>query len=168
MFLMRSAWNRMTRNRRLAAFVLLALCGALAAANPAQARIFIGLGVPFYGPPVVIPGPYYYPPYYYGPPAVYGPQGNNFSYTPPQAQPQGQPQNLAPPQGYAPPPPGYGPGGYTPSGGFTPSMGGGASDAGPQSCRAGAYVCPLVEDTPPGGACTCPGHNGQQIRGQAK
>ena len=36
-----------------------------------------------------------------------------------------------------------------------------------QSCRAGAYVCPLVEDTPPGGACACPGHGGQRIRGRA-
>jgi hypothetical protein len=155
-----------------AAFGLLALCGLVAMANPAQARIFIGLGIPFYAPPVVIPGPYYYPPYYYGPPAVYAPQGNNFSYTPPQAQPQGQPQNLAPPRGYSPPPgypqqQGYGPGGYTPTGGYTPSMGSGASDAGAQSCRAGAYVCPLVEDTPTGGACTCPGHNGQKIKGQA-
>jgi hypothetical protein len=176
MFLVRSVSNRLAwswASATRAAFVLLALCGIVALASPAQARIFIGVGVPFYAPPVVIPGPYYYPPYYYGPPAVYAPQGNNFSYTPPQAQPQGQPQNLAPPQGYAPPPPGYpqqpsySPGGYTPTGGYTPSMGGGGSDATAQSCRAGAYVCPLVEDTPLGGACTCPGHNGQQIRGQA-
>src|SRR5580658_4715830 len=174
MFPTRSVWNRTSVLR--AAFALLALCGVVAMANPAQARIFIGVGVPFYAPPVVIPGPYYYPQYYYGPPAYYAPQGNNFSYTPPQAQPQGQPpgqpQSLAPSQGYAPPPPGYpqqsyGPGGYTPTGGYTPSMGGGGSDGAAQSCRAGAYVCPLVEDTPTGGACSCPGHNGQKIRGQA-
>jgi hypothetical protein len=173
MVLMPSVWNRGSVMR--ATFGILALCGAVAMATPAQARIFIGFGVPFYAPPVVIPGPYYYPQYYYGPPAVYAPPGNNFSYAPPQAQPQGQsqgqpqgqPQNLAPPQSYAPPPPGYGPGGYTPTGGYTPSMGAGASDGGAQSCRAGAYVCPLVEDTPTGGACSCPGHNGQKIRGQA-
>jgi hypothetical protein len=167
MVLMSSVWNRGSVMR--ATFGILALCGVMAMANPAQARIFIGVGVPFYAPSVVIPGPYYYAPapYYYGPPAVYAPQGNSFSYTPPQAQPQGQPQNLAPPQGYAPPPQSYGPGGYTPTGGYTPSMGAGASDGGAQSCRAGAYVCPLVEDTPAGGACSCPGHNGQKIRGQA-
>ncbi|MGD0433929.1 MAG: hypothetical protein ABSA58_22835, partial [Acetobacteraceae bacterium] len=48
---------------------LLALCGLMT--NAAQARIFIGVGVPLFYPPVV-PAPYYYPPYYappyYGPP----------------------------------------------------------------------------------------------------
>jgi hypothetical protein len=122
---------------------MLALCGVMA--GEAQARVFIGLGVPLFFPPVVVPPPVYYPPYY-GPPVVYAPPGNNFSYTP------GQPQNLAPQQG------------YTPSGGYAPS---GGSDYSAQSCRAGAYVCPLVQDTPPGGACACPGHDGQRIRGQA-
>jgi len=113
---------------------MLALCGVMA--GQAQARVFIGIGVPLFFPPVVVPPPAYYPPYY-GPPVVYAPPGNNFSYTP------GQPQNLAPSRGYTP------------------------SDYSAQSCRAAAYVCPLVQDTPPGGACACPGHDGQRIRGQA-
>jgi hypothetical protein len=116
-----------------------ALCGAMA--GEAQARVFIGLGIPLFFPPVVVAPPAYYPPYY-GPPAVYAPPGNNFSYTPPSAQPQG-----------------YAPGGYYPP--VSPSQ------YSAQSCRAGAYVCPLVQDTPPGGACACPGHDGQRIRGQA-
>jgi hypothetical protein len=117
----------------------LALCGVMA--GEAQARIFIGVGVPLFFPPFVVPPPVYYPPYY-GPPMVYAPPGNSFSYVPPSAQPR----NLAPPQGY------------------TPSS---AYDGGMQSCQAGAYVCPLVQDTPPGGACSCPGHDGQRIRGRA-
>jgi hypothetical protein len=168
-------------------FAMLVLCGVMAGA--AQARIFIGFGFPLIYPPVYVPPPVYYPPYY-GPPGAYAPPGNTFSYTPPSyAPPSGQPQSLAPqgygqqsgPPGYPPPgyeprgyaPPGYGPpgsspsGGYTPSGGFTPSMGAGSSDASAQSCRAGAYVCPLVEDTPPGGACSCPGQDGRRVRGQA-
>ena len=126
---------------------LLALCGLMT--NAAQARIFIGVGVPLFYPPVV-PAPYYYPPYYtppyYGPPPGYAPPDGSFSYSPPSSQPQ----NLAPPPGYAP-------------GGYTPSTGYGVA----QSCQAGAYVCPLVADTPPGGRCSCPGQNGQRIRGQA-
>jgi hypothetical protein len=139
---------------------LLVACGVMASSSishHAQARVFIGFGFPFFYPP-----PVYYPPYY-APPPAYAPQGDTFNYTPPSAQPQ----SLAPPRYYAPPG-GYGPsgGGYAPSGGYTPSMGdepGGTA----QSCHAGAYVCPLVEDTPPGGACACPGHGGQRIRGRA-
>jgi hypothetical protein len=127
---------------------LVALCGLTT--NAAQARVFIGVGVgvPLFYPPVVAP-PYYYPPYYappyYGPPSY--PDGSSFSYAPPNSS---QPQNLAPPPGYAP-------GGYTPSAGYGVA----------QSCQAGAYVCPLVAETPPGGRCSCPGQNGQRIRGQA-
>ena len=132
----------------------LALCGAIA--TPAQARIFIGVGVPLFFPPFVAPPPAYYPPSYYPP------SGNEFSYTPPNYGPSySAPQSLAPPGGY------YGPGGYSPSGGYTPSMGGGSPEASAQSCHAGAYVCPLVQDTPPGGACSCPGHGGHRIRGAA-
>ena len=123
------------------------LTGAMA--GEAHARIFIGVGIPLFVPPIYA-APYYYPPYYYAPPSVYAPPGNTFNYTPPSAQPQ----SLAPPRTSS--------GGYAPSGGYTPSTGSAA-----QSCQAGAYVCPLVEDTPRGGACACPGHNGQQIRGQA-
>jgi hypothetical protein len=176
MFVMRSlcSWAIVGRTSAVRGILAaLLLCGMMAGmASQAQARIFIGLGLPLFVPPVVVPGPYYYPPYYaYPPPPAYyappgyAPPGNSFSYTPPPSQPQ----SLAPPQSYAPPPGGYTPsGGYSPSGGYTPSVGGGSSDAGSaQTCRAGAYVCPLVEDTPPGGACACPGHNGQTIRGQA-
>jgi hypothetical protein len=173
---------------------MLVLCGVMSGA--AQARIFIGVGVPLFFPPVYVPPPAYYPPYY-GPPAAYAPPGNTFSYSPQSSQPpSSQPQSLAPTQGYGPqgygpppgypqagypqsgypqggypsgnyPPGGYPPEGYTPSGGYTPSMGSGSSDASVQSCRAGAYVCPLVEDTPPGGACSCPGQDGRRVRGQA-
>jgi hypothetical protein len=154
MLLMHSRWDRSSMVR--GALAVLVLCGLMAAQiERAQARIFIGLGIPLFVPPVVVPPPYYYPPYY-APPQAYVPPGNTFSYTPPGSQPQ----SLAPPR--------YAPEGYAPSGAYTPSMGGDSADTdGPQSCRAGAYVCPLVEDTPPGGACTCPGHGGQRIRGQA-
>jgi hypothetical protein len=145
MFLMRSPRLRTSLIR--GSLAVLALCGVMAGA--AQARIFIGFGGPVFFPPYVVAPPYYYAPYY-APPAVYAPPGNTFNYTPGgNYSPQGgQPQSLAAPQG-----------GYTPSRGYD---GGGG-----QSCQAGAYVCPLVEDTPPGAACSCPGHNGQRIRGQA-
>ncbi len=133
---------------------VLVLCGTIS--GPAQARIFFGFGIPLFWPPVYAPPPVYYPPYY-GPPAYYPPPGNTFNYAPPSAQPQ----SLAPPPGYQPR------GGYSQSGGYTPSMGGEPSRDDAQTCQAGAYVCPLVEDTPPGGACSCPGHNGQRIRGRA-
>ena len=135
----RSFWQRGLVCGTLAALVL---CGMMGTA--AQARVFIGfgLGVPFYYP-YAYPPPAYYPPYYAPPPAVYAPPGGyappdgQFSYTPPAGG-----QSLAPPSGYAP-------GAYA------------------QSCQAGSYVCPLVQDTPPGGQCSCPGNNGRRIRGQA-
>jgi hypothetical protein len=67
--------------------VALALCAALIglASSPAQARVFVGIGIPFYGPGFY-PPPYYYPP----PPPVY--------YAPP------PPTVYAPPQAYSPPP----------------------------------------------------------------
>ena len=34
-------------------------------------------------------------------------------------------------------------------------------------CQAGPYTCPLVAETPLGGACACPGHDGRRVRGQA-
>jgi len=151
----------LTRSPRLRT---LATCGALALlalvglpASQAHARVFIGVGVgvPLFYPPYVGPPLGYYPPYYpppyYAPPAVYAPPDNSFSYTPPSSQPR----NLSPPQGY--PQQGYAPGGYAPGGGYGVA----------QSCQAGAYVCPLTADTPPGGRCSCPGHDGQRVRGQA-
>ena len=181
MFLTRSAtdgtpWVRGQRLRApliLASLAALLLCGV--SAGSAQARVWVGLGVgPLFYPPVVVGPPAYYPPYYYGPPPDYPPPGSTFSYSPPGSQPQ----QLAPPSGYAPypgygprpgyaPPPGYGPqGGYTPSGSYAPTLGGGPTES-VQTCQAGAYVCPLVQDTPPGGACSCPGHGGHMVRGQA-
>jgi hypothetical protein len=147
-------------------FAVLALCGMMS--GPAQARIFIGLGVPLFFPPLFVPPPVYYPPYYGPPQGGYAPSDDTFNYTPPgYAPPGGQPQRLTPPRGYYPPD-GYDrpPGGYTPSRGYNPQRGA-ESDSAMQTCRAGAYVCPLLEDTPPGGACACPGHGGQRIRGQA-
>lgn len=53
-----------------------AICAAMVGlvSGPAQARVFIGLGIPFYGPGFY-PPPYYYPPpaYYPPPPVVYAP-----------------------------------------------------------------------------------------------
>jgi hypothetical protein len=183
MFLIRSPncsapWNWARELRGLVISDLLAtllLCCVMA--GTAQARVWVGFGFPLFVPPLVVGPPAYYPPYYYGPPpgypppgypqagypqAGYPPSGNTFSYSPPGTQPQ----SLAPPAGYAPPP-GYPPqGGYGASGGYTPSMGGGPMESA-QSCQAGAYVCPLVQDTPPGGPCSCPGHGGNAVRGQA-
>jgi hypothetical protein len=69
--------------------VALVLCTAFVglASGPAQARVFVGIGVPFYGPGFY-PPPYYYPP----PPPVYYPPPPPVVYAPP-------------PQVYAPPPP---------------------------------------------------------------
>ena len=65
----------------------LVVCAALVglASKPADARVFVGIGIPFYGPGFY-PPPYYYPP----PPPVY--------YAPP------PPVVYAPPQAYSPPP----------------------------------------------------------------
>jgi hypothetical protein len=63
--------------------ILAALCAGFIAlaANPAQARVFVGIGIPFYGP-AYYPPPFYYPPppAYYPPPVVYAPPQ---SYVPP-------------------------------------------------------------------------------------
>ncbi len=68
-----------------AALAGLALCALLA--GPAQARIFLGIGVPLWiGPPIFVPPPAWYPPYYApqgGPMA-----GSEFSYVPPGSRPQ--------------------------------------------------------------------------------
>jgi len=72
---------RILRRTSIALAVLVAMAGW--AGGPAQARVFVGIGIPFYGPG------YYPPPVYYPPPPVY--------YAPP------------PPMVYAPPP-AYSPG----------------------------------------------------------
>ena len=79
-------------NIRCRIAVTAALCAAFCglAGGPAQARVFVGIGVPFYGPGYYAPRPYYPPPFYYPPPPpVY--------YYPP-------PVVYAPPQSYVPPP----------------------------------------------------------------
>jgi hypothetical protein len=76
------------------AVVAIAFCAIVApfAANPASAGVFVGVGIPFYGPSFYGPG-YYPPPYYYPPPAYYPPPPP-VVYTPP--------QTYTPPQSYAP------------------------------------------------------------------
>ncbi len=69
----------------------LALAGGIALhASPAQARVFVGVGIgaPFYW------GPGYYAPYYYGPPVVYAPPPVVYS-APPQVS-----YSAPPPQFY--------------------------------------------------------------------
>jgi hypothetical protein len=121
------------------ATVAIALCATFVglAASPAHARVFIGVGIPFYGPGFY-PAPYYYPPpAYYPPPVVYAP-----------------PQNFAPPQSYVPPP-GYSPG---------PAM---AQNGGGQACYAGPYVCPMDRPVATGGSCYCLGNGSQRVWGRA-
>jgi hypothetical protein len=57
--------------------VAMALCAAFVGliGSQAQARVFVGIGIPFYGP-AFYPPPVYYPPppiYYPPPPVVYAP-----------------------------------------------------------------------------------------------
>jgi hypothetical protein len=76
------------RSRAVLGFAagLLVACGV--AATPAQARFFVGFGVPLVvAPPLYVPGPAWYPPYYPPSPAYSAP-GNEFSYVPPQNQPR--------------------------------------------------------------------------------
>jgi hypothetical protein len=63
--------------------ILVALAGAMALPSVAQARVFFGVGIPFYGPPAYYPPPVYYPPpaYYPPPPVIYAPPPA--TYTPP-------------------------------------------------------------------------------------
>ena len=114
------------RSLALAAFGIV-LGGLVALSSPANARVWVGVGFPFYvGPPAYYPPPAYYyppPPVYYPPPAYYG----------------GPP---APPYSSYPAPPGYSrPGAqYTPSG---------------QSCVTGGSACPMEHPTPSGSSCYC-------------
>jgi len=76
----------LTLGRTLVATALFAVMLGLAA-SPAQARVFIGIGVPFFGPgyyPGYYPAPYYYPPpvYYAPPPVAYSPPAQNYSQAP--------------------------------------------------------------------------------------
>ncbi|HET6308437.1 MAG TPA: hypothetical protein VFG12_14705 [Rhodopila sp.] len=71
-----------------------ALCAAIVglAGRPADARVFVGIGVPFYGPGFYGPYPYYYPPpAYYPPPVVYSPPPQPQYYSQaPMGRPYGQ------------------------------------------------------------------------------
>jgi hypothetical protein len=72
------------------AAVAVTLCAAMAglATSPAHARVFIGIGFPFYGPAYYPPVPYYYPPpvYYAPPPVQYAPPPGQYSQAPPPRQ----------------------------------------------------------------------------------
>jgi hypothetical protein len=87
----------------------------------------------------------------------------------------GPPIVVPPPVYYPPyyaPPPGYpSPGtefSYTPPSAqpqaLVPPGGYGAEGR----CVAGAYVCPLARDIPPGGSCGCLGNDGRLVRGRAE
>lgn len=78
---MMSKFPLVLRRATLAATLCAAVIGL--AAGPAQARVFVGIGIPFYGPGFV-PGPYYYPPPAYYPPPVYYAPPPPVVYTPPQ------------------------------------------------------------------------------------
>lgn len=125
--------------RRLA--VIAALGGAFLgiAGGVAQARIFVGVGIPFYGPGFYPPPIYYPPPAYYPPPPVY--------YQPP-------------PVYYTPAPAA----GYTSPQAYAPSP---TTPVGPgHSCNAGAYICPMDRPAAVGTACYCLDNRGQRIAGR--
>ena len=75
------------------ALVALAVFGAMAgsAGTPAQARVWVGVGVPLWGPGFYPPPYYYPPPAYYPPPppVVYAPPPQVYSQAP-IASPRGQ------------------------------------------------------------------------------
>jgi hypothetical protein len=122
------------------ASVAVALCAAIVglASSPAQARVFIGFGFPFYGPG------YYPPPVYYPPPPVY--------YAPP------------PPAYYVPPPQTYSP---PPAYSQGPAYSQAGPTGGGQACYAGPYVCPMDRPVATGAGCYCPGNGGQRVWGKA-
>jgi hypothetical protein len=62
------------------------LVGSIGLASPADARVWVGVALPF--PFFVAPPPYYPPPaYYYPPPAYYPPPGYYYGAPPPYSQP---------------------------------------------------------------------------------
>jgi hypothetical protein len=121
--------------------VAMALCAAFVGlvGTPAQARVFVGIGIPFYGPG------FYPPPIYYPPPPIY--------YAPPPP-----PTYYVPPQAYSAAP-GVAQSGMAQSG-MTPSGAG-------QACYAGSYVCPMDRPVATGGSCYCLGNGGQRVWGRA-
>ena len=120
------------------ALAALILSGAMAGETQARVVVGFGFGVPLFWPgPVVIAPPGYYAPEYYAP----------GYYTPGYYQQPAATFSYVPPQAR--------PRSLTPR----------VSEAG--YCQAGPYTCPLVAETPLGGACACPGHDGRRVRGQA-
>jgi hypothetical protein len=71
------------RRTLISAVLCAAGVGVAGAPKPAQARVWVGIGVPFVvAPPVYYPPPAYYPPPpYYAPPPMYSPPP--VSYNPP-------------------------------------------------------------------------------------
>ncbi len=126
--------------------IALVCASAIGLAAPAQARIFVGIGVPF--APLWVPPPVYYPPpAYYPPPPVY--------YAPPQVY--APPPQIYAPQIYAPQ--SYAPQSYAPQS-YNQSGGG-------QMCYAQPYSCPMDRPTAPGSSCYCLSNTGQRVWGQA-
>jgi hypothetical protein len=84
--------------RHAVAMVAAALVLSAWAAPAAQARIWVGVGVPFVAPMPYYPPPFYYPPppVYYPPPPVYYPPPPPIVYTPPQYTPAPYTANPAP------------------------------------------------------------------------
>jgi len=62
------------------------------AGAPAQARVWVGVGIPFWGPGFYPPPYYYPPPAYYPPPppVVYAPPPQSYGQQAPMAAPGGQ------------------------------------------------------------------------------
>ena len=63
----------MIRIHRFGLVLPIVLAVATALPSVANARVYVGVGIPLIGPPVYIPPPYYPPPVYYPPPAYYPP-----------------------------------------------------------------------------------------------
>lgn len=146
--------------RRLRCVIALTLSVLAALASPAAARGYVGVGVgiPFYGPPVYAVPPAYYapPPVYLAPPVYVAPQ----SYAPPTYAPQG----YAPPMPQSQLPPGF----IAPPGFNAPSAGMYPGAAPPQNCEAGAYRCPMERPSSPGSSCWCSGNQGQRVYGEVR
>lgn len=128
---------RMSRSSLFRSLVAVAALGAIAVA-PTSAHAWWRGGVVFgFGPWLPYAYPYPYP-YYYPPPVVYAP----------------------PPVVYgAPPPP--------PASAAQPPVASGAAPAaGPSSCYAGQYVCPLAHSSPVGAPCSCPTNDNGRAGGR--
>ena len=72
--MIKTLFPKVRRLLGLATLVMVAV-GLIVPVAPAQARIFVGIGIPlpYYGPPAFYPPPIYYPPPAYYPPPYYAP-----------------------------------------------------------------------------------------------